>query len=44
MLGFVGRAPAFWPMLTQAMVSILAYPMVASVAARIQRRLIDVGA
>ena len=44
MLGFVGRAPAFWPMLTQAVVSILAYPMVASVAARIQRRLIDVGA
>lgn len=44
LLGFVGRAPAFWPMLAQAGFSILAYPMVASIAARIQRRLIDVGA
>ena len=44
MLGFVGRAPAFWPMLAQAVVSILAYPMVASIVARIQRRLIDIGA
>lgn len=43
-LGFVGRAPAFAPMLAQAVISIIAYPMVASIAARIQRRLIDVGA
>lgn len=44
LLGFVGRAPALWPMLAQAGVSILAYPMVTSIVARIQRRLIDVGA
>lgn len=43
-LGFVGLAPAFWPMLAQALLSILAYPLAASIAARIQRRLIDAGA
>lgn len=43
-MGFLGRAPAFWPMLAQAGITILAYPLVASIAARIQRRLIDVGA
>lgn len=43
LLGFVGRNPGFWPMLAQALLSILAYPMVASVAARLQRRLIDIG-
>ncbi len=42
-MGFVGRAPALLPMLAQAAISILAYPVVASIAARIQRRLIDVG-
>lgn len=43
-LEFLGHSPAFWPMLAQAGMSILAYPLAASVAARIQRRLIDVGA
>lgn len=44
LLDFLGRSPAFWPMLAQAGLSILAYPLAASIAARIQRRLIDVGA
>ncbi|MCG2841827.1 rod shape-determining protein MreD, partial [Sandaracinobacter sp. RS1-74] len=44
LMDFAGRAPAVLPMLVQAGLSIIAYPMVASIAARVQRRLIDVGA
>ena len=44
LLVFLGRSPAFWPMLAQAGLSILAYPLAAHIAARIQRRLTDIGA
>ncbi len=44
LLDFVGRTPAIVPTLAQAAITILAYPLAASIAARIQRRLIDVGA
>jgi len=43
LLGFTGSAAPPGPLLAQAAITILAYPMVAAVAARIQRRIIDPG-
>jgi rod shape-determining protein MreD len=40
---FAGQAAALVPMLTQAGLTILAYPLAARLAARAQRRLIDFG-
>ncbi len=40
LLGFAGRAPALAPMLAQAGLSALAYPLVTAVAARLQRWLV----
>lgn len=37
LLNFAGRAPALWPMLAQAVISSLAYPVATMVAARLQR-------
>lgn len=42
-LGFAGRAPALLPLLAQAAVTVLAYPLVALVAAHLQDRLIGGG-
>jgi rod shape-determining protein MreD len=39
LLGFLGRSPPLLPLMVQALASILAYPLVAAIAARIQRRL-----
>ncbi len=43
-LAFAGRAPALLPLLAQALVTILAYPVAAMIAARVQNRLIGAGA
>ena len=40
LLGFAGRAPALAPLLAQAGMSILAYPLATAVAARLQRWLV----
>jgi rod shape-determining protein MreD len=42
LMEFTGREAALLPLLTQAGVTILAYPVAAVLAGRIQRRLIDV--
>jgi rod shape-determining protein MreD len=41
LLGFVGSAAPLMPLVTQALVTVLAYPLVATLAARIQRKLIE---
>jgi rod shape-determining protein MreD len=43
LLAFAGREAALAPLVVQALVTMLAYPPVAALAARIQRKLIDFG-
>ena len=43
LLGFTGSAAPLPPFLAQAAITILAYPLAATVAARIQRRVIQTG-
>lgn len=42
-LGFTGSAAPLGPLLAQAVITILAYPLVATIAARVQRRIIEPG-
>ncbi|MBS3962780.1 MAG: rod shape-determining protein MreD [Sandarakinorhabdus sp.] len=42
-LGFTGSAAPSGPLLAQAVITILAYPLAATIAARVQRRIIEPG-
>lgn len=41
-LHFLGSSPPLWPFLAQALLTLFAYPPVAAVAARVQRRLVAI--